>query len=149
MILIGVTGYKRCGKGSTARILVERYGFKEYGFADALRAMALAIDPLISLRGATVEAHAKTLWVDSTRYSRILAVMSYEEAKEIPDFRRYLQRLGTEGVRGTFGEDAWPRALGERFAREQPERAVVSDVRFFSEARWIHSRGGVIWRVNR
>lgn len=155
MIVIGVTGFRRSGKNSTTNIL-KRYGFREYGFADALRLMALAVDPLIDL-AATPQPIRERLgafdpagWGTAMRYSHILTGIGYEAGKEIPDLRRYLQKLGTEGVRNVFGPRAWVEALARRIEQDQPERVAISDVRFHSEAEWLLSLPGAqLWRVTR
>lgn len=153
MIVIGVTGYKRTGKSTVCRLLVEHFGFTQYGFADPLRDMARAINPVISLEGAP--AHVLDLLrhhafhVNEWRYADLEHVLGYEVAKDIPDFRRFLQRLGTEGVRATFGPNAWVDALARRVAADGTTRVCISDVRFFSEAAWVQRQGGVIWRTHR
>lgn len=154
MILVGITGFRRAGKTSAASFL-ERAGFKVYAFADPLRAMARAVDPLIELAGMPDELRAKlgdfdpAGWGTAMRYTHILAGIGYEAAKDIPDVRRYLQKLGTEGVRMNLGPTAWVDALAYRLGLDRPRRAVVNDVRFREEVDFILRRGGVLWRVNR
>jgi hypothetical protein len=79
--------------------------------------------------------------------------------KEAPDpryggksARWFLQRLGTEGCRKTFGDDFWTRMLLEKIRREKPELAVIEDARFVNEAiairefNSIHLTGGLVGR---
>ena len=152
--LLGLAGYRRTGKDSAAKFL-EQHDFRKIGFADALRKMCLAVDPLIELTG-TPEAVREELgtfdpagWGTAMRYSHILVGIGYEKSKEIPDVRRYMQKLGTEGVRTTFGPDAWVDALEHWLDAQQDGRYVISDVRFHSEADWIYRHGGIVWRINR
>ncbi len=165
-MVIGVTGKKRCGKGTVAAVLVKEYGFVEMGFADALREIPLAIDPIVLLRNWGADGGL-------LRYSDIVACVGYERAKEEPEVRRFLQRLGTEAGRGIFGENVWVDLLARRidkirktakckrscpaYSNYQPpyvdctcenKDIVVSDVRFPNEARYIRSVGQ-LWRVNR
>ena len=157
MRIIGLTGYKQCGKSSAAQVLTEGFGFVPYAFADGVRAMAAAIDPAISLDDAPDD-----VWEQSPahpglirglprwrRYTEILRRIGYERGKQIPDFRRFLQRLGTEGVRGTFGPQAWVEALARRLAEDDPAGVVIADVRFESEEAWVHAQGGEVWRMER
>lgn len=153
MLLLGLTGFAQHGKDTTAGILAE-YGFRRYAFADALRTMALAVNPTISLaqtppsvRVAIASAGMRPM--GSVRYADLITLVGYEQAKRIPDVRRFLQRLGTEGVRGVFGSDAWVRALRDRLDTELPRRAVLTDVRFPNEAHFITKRGGFLWRITR
>lgn len=159
MIVLGVTGFLRSGKNTVTSLLAKHYGFQQYAFADALRKMAAAINPSIDLDGAADvllnELHAATgrpeehrykgVW----RYADLVQAVGYDRAKDVPDFRLFLQRLGTEGVRGTFGPNAWVDALAHRVRTEQPERVAISDTRYESEAAWIHAQGGKLWRINR
>lgn len=147
-MIIGLTGYKRSGKDSVANILVEEFGFVKVGFADALREMALAIDPVV---GAYTEHSSHSDYeLHLTTYSEIVNSVGYEKAKELPQVRRFLQRLGTEGIRGCFGTDAWVEALDKRTfsQRDSGVNLAVPDVRFPNEAEWVLRRG-FLWRINR
>lgn len=150
-MIIGVTGYRRCGKDSTCKILVERFGFKQYGFADALRALALELNPGIKLLGAPREilrdlGCSERAWLG---YRDIVDEISYDRAKDIPDFRQFLQRLGTEGIRNVFGPDAWINALALRIDADASPLVCISDVRFHNEVAWLNARNGLVWRVER
>lgn len=158
-LIVGVTGFRQCGKDSTCRILTKEFGFEQLAFADPLREMAVAVDPVVSIAGAPGDVMSALHQLSGTgeyppvctafRYNDILRIVGYERAKTIPDFRRLLQRLGTEGVRGTFGPNAWVEALALRVKRTAPTLLCISDVRFSSEADWILSQKGVIWRITR
>lgn len=162
--IIGISGYMRTGKDSVARLLIEQFRYKKLSFADPLRKMALDIDPYISLRGApTAVLHVFGYeedmfghWNDRecVLYSKLLEVVGYERAKEVPDFRRFIQRLGTEGVRGNFGDNAWVDLAKKTIQNElSPNlggpRWVLPDVRFPNEAKMVKDLGGVVWRTER
>lgn len=151
--LIGITGLKRSGKDSVARVLIERYGYTRIGFADTLKEMALAIDPVIpqfetgAIRHATARQHVGL--------AEFVEHFGWERAKENQHVRRFLQRLGTEGVRNHLGANAW---IDAWYRRAQPinlsadgdhPRIVVPDVRFANEAHTLRLAGGTIWRVER
>lgn len=157
--IVGVAGYLRTGKDSVAELL-QQYGYTRVSFADPLRKMALDIDPTISLVGAPDGVLAlypsehddhKPRVHDAIYYSELLGAVGYERAKEVPDFRRFLQRLGTEGVRGNFGQDAWVKLAEKEILRITAEvgRVVLPDVRFPNEAKAIKDLGGVIWKTIR
>lgn len=160
--LIGITGHLQHGKDTTARALAQ-FGYTQTAFAAALREMALAIDPTITLDGtsrdllhelaeATGRSGASTAFtVTPLRYARVVELIGYDKAKHIPDVRRFLQRLGTEGVRGTFGGTAWVDVWARRadLALAEGTLLCVSDVRFPEEVEAVRSRGGVMWRVER
>ena len=168
-MLIGLTGYKRSGKDSTAAVLAD-YGFEKYAFADALRSMALSVNPMISLEGAPedIREHftVQRMTLGGVLYSQLLNTFGYEAAKEVPDFRRFLQNLGTDGVRSTFGDNAWVDALdkklredGALYIYDDPmmtsgafrwdKSVVLTDVRFPNEAAYVHKYLGEVWRIER
>jgi hypothetical protein len=133
--LVGVTGYARHGKDTVGKRFEEQ-GFVRFAFADALKSMALALDPFIDPHG-------------DERLSEAVQDIGWERAKTFPEVRRFLQVLGTEGVRDHLGDDSWVRALEKSVAKAGAQRVVVTDVRFPNEAAWIHSRGGKLIRVVR
>jgi hypothetical protein len=137
-MLVGVTGYAQHGKDSVGARLVDSWGYTRFGFADPLKAMALAVDPVIPYDSSSWDT-----------LSAIVAREGWEGAKSIVEVRRFLQVLGTEGARGTFGEDCWVHALEGRIVDSEAENVVVTDVRFPNEARWLHRHSGVLIRVIR
>jgi hypothetical protein len=130
-MLIGLAGYARSGKDTIGKILVER-GFQRVAFADKLREFALAIDPIIWDR-------------PRFRLSDVVEVEGWEGAKENPEVRSLLQRLGTEAGRNILGEDVWVNAALDI----PPGDYVITDVRFPNELEAIRSRGGQVWLVSR
>ncbi len=132
---IGLGYIARSGKDSVASVLESQHGYKRRAFADPLKEGAAR---LFGLTGSQLHG------VD----------------KETPDPfwgvtpRNLLQRLGTEAMRSTFGEDFWIRAL-RRHVDICFERTglswdwVIPDVRFRNEAEAVLSWGGEVWRVDR
>jgi hypothetical protein len=154
-----VTGRARHGKDTIGELLVEAYGFRKYAFAAQLKSMALALDPWIL--GASIDQRVLFLGDDDDMYARLSYIVDqvgWEEAKRAPEVRRFLQVLGTEGVRDHLGDNAWVDALRRHIDSDSDEAAVlgevpygivVTDVRFPNEAQAIRDWGGVIWRVVR
>ena len=147
-MIIGLAGRKRSGKSTAARYLVENHGVTELSFADPLKRMALAVDPRVGPES------------DPVRLSEAVGVWGWEEAKDrFPEVRRFLQRLGTEGVRDHIGQDTWVN-LAEleiiRVIRENEQvdqvaesNIVFADIRFENEAALIREWGGVVIEVYR
>jgi hypothetical protein len=151
-MLLGFSGKKRRGKDTAANYLVEQNNFNKHGFADKVKAMLLAINPIIS--------------VPNDKYVRLSALISevgWEEAKEITEVRKLLQRLGTEGGRKLFGEDFWVNELfkdlkntydfyntvdarGNRVEMIQ-SHITIPDARFDNEALAIRNRGGYVIKI--
>lgn len=152
--IIGVTGQMGAGKNAIGKIL-EGHGYTQVGFADQLKSMALVLNPFIPFTGAGFPE----------RLSVLVGDRGWEAAKEFPEVRRFLQVLGTEGVRAHLGEDAWIRALERRLwpirfqenvtigelmdATAVEYQYVITDVRFGNEAVAIKRWGGEVWRVER
>lgn len=133
MKLIGVSGRKRSGKDSFAERLTGAHGFTRVAFADPMRELALALDPIIS---------------DGWRLSQLVDTFGWEGAKENPEVRRTLQRLGTEGGRKVLGENIWvDTAMTTAQAVGGP--VVFTDVRFPNEAEAVKRAGGVVVRIER
>lgn len=65
------------------------------------------------------------------------------------EVRRLLQKLGTEVVRESYGANAWVDLVAKQIAEEQPERAVITDVRFDNEAEWLRGLGAPVVRITR
>lgn len=137
MRIIGLMGYARSGKDTAAKALIER-GWTRIAFADAVREMALAIDPVVD-------------WEMGERLSDWVKQMGWEGAKQNPEIRRLLQAIGTEGGRKVLGENVWIDAALRKVsaAAMQGGDVVLTDVRFFNEAQAIRDWGGMVVQVNR
>lgn len=136
MQLVGISGYARSGKDSVGRVLVNELGYVQVAWADALREMALALDPIVGYGGR------------GARLRDVITHIGWDRAKEVyPEVRVFMQRLGTDGARKVFGPDIWVKTL---MARVNPyERTVITDCRFVNEAQAVKDRGGEMWRVVR
>lgn len=141
--VIGLTGYKESGKSTTASILVDRYGFTRLSFGTTLKQMVRRINPIISFDPVEMAplylsdvAHAD---VDDTQLK-----------KEFPEYRRFLQRLATEGIRKA-DDDFWIRCLLSDMKKHMAEGRhtfVIDDCRFPNEAQFIHQvRGSNLWLI--
>lgn len=138
--LIGLNGYARSGKDTAAAALIER-GWMRVAFADPLREMLLAIDPIF---------HHDQI-VGSIRVSDILSKMDWDGAKQNQEIRRLLQRLGTEAGRNILGESVWIDLASKKIdaAFSAGQSVVITDVRFPNEADMIRQRSGLVVRIER
>lgn len=136
-MIIGLGHQARVGKDAVAEILVEEHGFKRIGFADALKQMALKINPIVNEYGV--------------EYREELGSYGSETAKDTnPNIRIFLQRLGNE-ARHTFGEGCWVDVVRDRMHRgnaftQIEDDWVISDMRYENEAEYVKGNGG--WTVN-
>jgi hypothetical protein len=141
--IIGVTGYAQHGKDSLADMLVEHEGYQKVAFANALKLMALVLDPIIQLP-------EKLDGQFYLRLTELVNLVGMDGAKQYPEVRRFLQVLGTEAVRDILGTDSWLRALWNTMAVDPEQRYVISDVRFPNEEEFVHVRcDGMVFRVHR
>lgn len=171
--LIGLAGRKQHGKNTAARALVDVYGYTEAAYADPLRDMLWATNPIV---GHEMHGPYKVVPVS---WREAIEALGYEEAKErYPELRRVMQDFGTGGVREVLGDkygleellDASPWvAIAERRIEKATEyisiesydnallrnvhhwreHLVFTDVRFPNEADLIRKHGGKIIRVVR
>lgn len=140
MRIVAFCGPKRSGKDTAAAALVEQRGYVRIGFADAVKDLALRINPIVEY------PYASTIMHRARRLRAVVETRGWEVAKSYPDVRVFLQELGT-GVRDIVGErswvDAWERTVA---AMPQDGHVVVPDVRFLNEAYHIRNVG---WRDDR
>ncbi len=138
--VLGIAGKKRSGKNTLGTIMKEKYGYKEFAFADALREIMYATNP----------------WVDDPynpgvvyRYAELIDRHGYEYTKEnFPEVRRLLQYMGTEGVRKVIGENTWVDTCLKRVAAHNGP-AVITDCRFLSEEVGLIKYGARIVKIER
>ncbi len=130
--LVLISGKAHSGKGVVAETLKNNYGFKEVGFADYLKKIAVN--------------HFD--WP----YDRI-----HLNGKRTPNSRLFMQAIGEAGR--LVSSDFWIRRLVTtiyRLAspRQHPsskiqKKFVISDLRYVNEAEWGKLVGGQLWKVTR
>lgn len=139
--LIGLGGKLRSGKDAFADYLVEHHGYVKMGMSDVLHESAMAMNPIIHVGDR-----------DVFRYQDVTAELGYVAAKEeYPEYRAFLQRMGTEFGRNILGEHTWVGLTMSRILDqfEQGSDVVVTGIRFPNELQMIRDIGGrSIW-INR
>lgn len=148
MKMIGVAGFARSGKDTIAAFLVQEYGFKRVAFADAMREMLYATNPIITIREIDRNGDVYISPIVE-RVRNLVDRLGWDKAKvAYPEIRELLQRLGTEAGRKVLGDTVWTDALFYK-AKQLGGDIVVSDVRMEDECTAIRAAGGKIIRVNR
>lgn len=148
MQIIALSGFARSGKDEAAKVLVEEFGFTQIAFADKLREMLYALNPLIrqSWTGSiTGEQVSHDIYVQDVIDA--YGWNGYKETVFGDEIRRLLQRLGTEAGRQTLWDSIWIDAALTGLPADA--KVVVSDARFFNEFDAVRERGGYIWRIER
>lgn len=141
-MLVAFSGLKGSGKDTAASILIEEYGFTKVSFAEAVRELALIIDPIIIFEDVSSTA----------RLSKLVTQFGWDKIKrEIPEVRRLLQRLGTEGGRNFYHEDIWIEIVDKKFKDLSWDntRYVITDCRFDNEVQFVRDKGGLLVWVER
>lgn len=159
--LLGLIGHARTGKDTFAARLVEDHGYRRVAFADPLRRLAYALDPiaivrhhyapLTPARAAEGFPQGPLIGHEVVRLAALVDAVGWEEAKTHDEVRRTLQRLGTEAGREVLGADVWVRlgmAAAEE-ARRDYRPVVLTDVRFPNEAEAVAAAGGLLLRMVR
>ncbi|MFJ6622347.1 hypothetical protein ACIQOW_32795 [Kitasatospora sp. NPDC091335] len=139
---IALIGRARSGKDTAAGVLAA-HGYNRLALADPLKVMAYDIDPVVGTELLGVHAPAPVHLAEAVnRYG-------WEAVKDkFPAARRFLQRLGTEGVRRHVDPDFWiTRCLRAAAAAGGP--VVVTDVRFVNEVDALRAAGFEVWFIDR
>lgn len=137
--LLGACGYAGAGKDAFADIMVDEFGYVKVGFADKLYEVALVLNPII--------------WKlpYPKRLKKVVEQLGWTKAKRIKQVRKYLQWLGTEVFRQTFGEEFLidqTRPTVQRHLREG-KSVIITNCRFENEAEFIEELGGSVILVDR
>ncbi|MER5886820.1 hypothetical protein ABT160_23600 [Streptomyces sp. NPDC001941] len=146
---VGIIGRARSGKDAIAARLVKEHGYRRRALADPLKRMALDVDPVVGYEPGHFGALPVRLTAAVDRWGWDGVKSRY------PEGRRFLQRLGTEGVRRQCGADFWVQRLLDDIENEprawayEPPPVVVPDVRFENEARTLREAGFELWFVDR
>lgn len=140
MIVVGLTGGAGVGKDTVADYLVNRWGYEKLSLAAPLKHVLLQQDPII---GMDLYFPGMPLHL-----SQALKLYGGEDGvkKLFPLYRRYLQRLGTEGIR-ELDPDFWINAARKSLTN-QAGKYVFTDVRFPNEAEFIGDCRGSLWQID-
>jgi len=146
--LIGLCGFAQAGKDTVGKLLIDEHRFDRVAFADAVRELLLATNPIVLF--------PETLGPAPLSYA--VSSLGWEGAKQLDEVRGLLQRLGG-GARGVLHEDVWIDAAFETanellsptgWGTEVPAKGVVfTDCRYENEAVRISDEGGVLVYISR
>lgn len=151
--VLGLTGLKRSGKDTFATMLAARVWIaggqaEVIGMSDDLAQCLYVLNPHIRLSPA-----GKRFWGgrEYVSYRTLFEAVGYEAAKEEPEVRELLQRMGTDVMRDIIAEDTWGRLLHEKIQRLQAEgvSVIATGIRYPSDAEVIQVNGGIVVEVRR
>lgn len=148
--LIGLAGFAQSGKDTVASFLTNNHGWTRVAFADALRAVLYALNPIVDHETLDVfefgrEAPVETLVIED-RVQPLVNDDGWDDVKvRYQEVRDLLQRLGTEAGRDQINQQLWVR-LGEEKIERAGGPVIVTDCRFQNEVQMIRRRKGkLIW----
>jgi energy-coupling factor transporter ATP-binding protein EcfA2 len=132
-LVIGLLGPAGAGKSTVANHLV-KYGAKKYSLAAPLKEIA-----------------RRTLnFTDAQLHGTQVEKETIDERYNFSP-RWFLQKLGTEGIRGVLGDDFWTMVCLNRIIKDNPRLAVIEDMRFINESealRYHPHLNGHVWRLH-
>lgn len=138
MKVVLVSGKKRSGKNFVGDLIKDHLvskGFKvrSMAYADSLKdilckSLDLTLEQLETLKNNKIKIYAG---LTDENYGEALVNYQY-----ITDFRLLLQKFATEGMRATFGEDVWVKAMKKKLKaiEDDYDYVVITDWRFKIEA---------------
>lgn len=139
-MIVGIGSVARVGKDTAAQALVRELQFVRRGFADALKAVALATNPIVIPQAGTINVD-----VGHNRLHNLVIREGWETAKDrLPEVRRFLQALA-EAVRNNVGESTWLDVV----LKDPPTKLVIPDVRYPNEAEAVKQAGGLLIKIER
>ena len=122
MRLIAFHGKKQCGKNTAADALIAD-GWTHLSFADPLRHLLIAQNPIVH-----TDSQGRVF-----RWGDVYEDEGYEVVKAIPEGRRLMKFLATEGIRA-IDPDFFVRYAESRMSADPSKNYVISDCRFENEA---------------
>ena len=144
MTLIGFCGKKRSGKDTSANILIEKYNFKKYAFADALKDACKTIFLFSDeqVNGSKKEVVDKRWGVSPREVFQKFGTDMFRN-----NIDKYIPQL--ENVKDDFWVYRF-KLWYEKIKKKHPyQNIVITDVRFPNEAKIIKELGGYIIKINR
>jgi len=130
--IIGLAGRAGAGKDTAARRFMNRWGYRQYSFAQPLRDGLKAMFDMSDIE-----------FGPDHKESPILNEVTFHSARFL------MQTLGTEWGRNVVQTDIWLRVAEHRINQFKSPYVVISDVRFPNEAEWISRKGGIVLWVER
>jgi hypothetical protein len=123
MKVILISGLKRSGKDFSASLLREK--LESIGKPAAITAFA---DPLKEIAAKTLGMSIHEFNEHKNNYDQLTV--------DGMDYRTFIQRLGTEAIRGVFGDKVWANSMVNRIKdleQQGYEYVIIPDFRFYVE----------------
>lgn len=121
--IILLNGLPRSGKDTFADYLVDNYNYKKLSFAYILKdILATSLDISIETLEDFKNDNVKIRFHETNGYN-----------EELMNFRKFLQRFGTEGMKPYFGNNVWAELVYKQIKESKHDKFIISDFRFMCE----------------
>jgi hypothetical protein len=139
---VGIIGRARVGKDTAGKWFVDGRGYRRVAFADALKAAALDVNPIVG-------TDEDDLVSEGERLADVLEFWGPERAKDVPEVRRLYQEFG-RSMRAV-DPDIWIRPVLAKAieANDAGVPVVVTDVRYPNEVESLKRAGFRLLHINR
>ena len=120
-MIILIHGQKRSGKDFIADIFVKKAGFEKRAFANKMK----------EIIATTFDIPRETLEDYKNEEKQLFIKNKKDEYEEIINFRKILQRFGTEATKKIFGNNIWAELTVKDYNKNK--NIVISDLRFLED----------------
>lgn len=127
--VILISGYKRSGKDTTAKMLKE---IIEESTSQKVEIMSLA-EPLKFIAKTIFGISDEELDKFKNNKEGIYHLSGFREYKFLTDFRQVLTNVGSDALKPIFGDDVWVKVIKEKMLKSDADVIIIPDFRFFVE----------------
>ena len=149
--LIGLTGYKRAGKNTVARMIAETLAVdgltsRELSFAEPLKRVVHIVFgvPMEWMQDGDKTEPTCVRWEDLPDFYRFY----YPGKTGCLNVRELLQIVGTDLFRERFYRHVWIDVAQREFRESKQDVVIITDCRFEDEAAFICAERGEVWAVH-
>ena len=127
--VILVSGYKRSGKDTTAKMLKE---IIEESTSQKVEIMSFA-EPLKFIAKTIFGISDEELDKFKNDKEGIYHLSGFRQYKFLTDFRQVLTKVGSDALKPIFGDDVWVKVIKEKMLKSDADVIIIPDFRFFVE----------------
>jgi hypothetical protein len=142
---IALGGLKKHGKDAFADFLAEDHGYIKLGMSDRLHEIALVLNPWLRLDDDEMHEIETDRF---TTYNYLTNLLGYTQAKDIREYREFLQTLGTDVGRQMLDPDIWVIQAFQKIQKllHEGKNVVLTATRFPNELDMTeHLEGVSLW----
>ena len=127
--VILVSGYKRSGKDTTAKMIKE---IIEESTSQKVEIMSFA-EPLKFIAKTIFGISDEKLDEYKNNYRGIYYYDDYNELDILTNFREVLTKIGSDALKPIFGDDVWVKVIKEKMLKSNADVIIIPDFRFLVE----------------